>query len=92
VKLCVSLALSAVTCVVVLVSPSTVAAQATVNDPNLSVSSIVAPGGLSLPTGFRFLGASPNDLFAIEKDTGRVQRVTSGVVSTVLDLNVSNDS
>ena len=37
------------------------------------------PAALTLPIGIAFLGA--DDLFVIEKDSGRVQRVTGGVVS-----------
>jgi aldose sugar dehydrogenase len=59
------------------------------DDPNLSLSLVVPMGALSLPTQIRFLGA--NDLLVTEKNTGRVRRVTNGVVSStnVLDLNVS---
>jgi glucose/arabinose dehydrogenase len=56
-------------------------------DPALGVRT--AASGLALPTGVVFL--SSNDWFVIEKNTGRVQRVRNGVVSsTVLDLAVNN--
>lgn len=55
-------------------------------DPALSVRT--AASGLTTPIGLAFLGA--NDMFVIEKDTGRVQRVTNGIIqSTVLDLAVN---
>jgi glucose/arabinose dehydrogenase len=38
----------------------------------------------------RFLG--PDDLFVIEKDSGKVKRVHGGVVDEVLDLGVANNS
>jgi glucose/arabinose dehydrogenase len=58
-------------------------------DPNLTVRTVV--GGLALPTSIAFLGS--NDFFVLEKNTGKVQRVTNGAVSsTVLDLAVNNAS
>jgi glucose/arabinose dehydrogenase len=47
--------------------------------------------GLTTPVGVAFLG--PDDMLVIEKNTGRVKRVISGVVrSVVLDLAVNNAS
>ncbi|MEP6637332.1 MAG: PQQ-dependent sugar dehydrogenase, partial [Acidobacteriota bacterium] len=58
-------------------------------DPNLSVRTVVT--GLSQPTCMAFIG--PNDFLILEKDTGKVRRVTNGVIqSTVLDLAVNNAS
>ncbi len=58
-------------------------------DPNLSVKTVVS--GLSQPTSMAFIGN--NDFFVLEKNTGKVQRVTNGVVqSTVLDLAVNSAS
>jgi hypothetical protein len=58
-------------------------------EPTLGVRTAVA--GLNMPIGLAFLGA--NDMFVIEKDTGRVQRVVNGAVTgTVLDLGVNNNS
>jgi len=58
-------------------------------DPRLGVRTAVA--GLNMPIGLAFLGA--NDMFVIEKDSGRVQRVVNGTVTgTVLDLGVNNNS
>jgi glucose/arabinose dehydrogenase len=58
-------------------------------DENLAVRTVVA--GLNQPTTMAFIGA--NDLFVLEKATGRVQRVTNGAVSaTVLDLAVNSAS
>ncbi|HZN05387.1 MAG TPA: PQQ-dependent sugar dehydrogenase, partial [Pyrinomonadaceae bacterium] len=58
-------------------------------DPNLTVSTVVS--GLDQPTSMAFLAA--NDFFVLERATGRVRRVTNGVVAgTVLDLAVNNAS
>ena len=58
-------------------------------DPNLTVSTVVS--GLDQPTTMAFLAA--NDFFVLERATGKVQRVTNGVVSsTALDLPVNNAS
>jgi aldose sugar dehydrogenase len=58
-------------------------------DPSLQVRTLVS--GLSLPVAIAFLGA--NDLLVLEKETGRVKRVTGGsVVATVLDLGVNRNS
>src|SRR5919201_113847 len=64
-------------------------AAPSVVDPNLTVRTVV--GGLALPTSIAFLGS--NDFLVLEKNTGKVQRVTNGgVTSTVLDLAVNNAS
>src|SRR5215472_8618477 len=58
-------------------------------DPNLSVKTVVT--GLSQPTSMAFIG--PNDFLVLEKDTGKVQRVTNGVLQgPVLDLAVNSAS
>ncbi len=58
----------------------------TVLAPNLAVRTLVA--GLVTPMGMAFIG--PNDVLVLEKNTGKVQRVTNGtVVGTVLDLAVN---
>jgi glucose/arabinose dehydrogenase len=58
-------------------------------EPSLDVRPVVT--GLALPTSFAFLG--PSDMLVLEKDTGRVRRVTNGnIVATVLDLGVNNNS
>ena len=44
-------------------------------DSRLAVRTVVS--GLALPIGIAFLG--PNDMFVLEKDTGRVIRVVNGV-------------
>jgi hypothetical protein len=55
-------------------------------DSRLGVRTVV--GGLVTPTSIAFLG--PNDILAIEKNTGRVQRVVNGTIQgTVLDLAVN---
>ena len=54
--------------------------------PGLAVQTVVS--GLSAPTTLAFIGA--HDLLVLEKNTGRVQRVTGGAVQgTVLDLAVN---
>jgi glucose/arabinose dehydrogenase len=61
----------------------------TVLDPNLAVRTVVA--GLTQPTALEFLG--PDDFLILEKATGRVKRVTGGVVrGIVLDLAVNSGS
>src|SRR6185436_9255466 len=58
-------------------------------DPNLVVSTVVS--GLNQPTTMAFLG--PNDLFVLEKASGKVLRVVNGAIqSTVLDLVVNSGS
>ncbi|HEX3083747.1 MAG TPA: PQQ-dependent sugar dehydrogenase, partial [Pyrinomonadaceae bacterium] len=68
-------------------SPSTGPAM---TDPNLSVKTVVS--GLSQPTSMAFIGN--NDFFVFEKNTGKVQRVTNGVIqnSPPLDLAVNSGS
>lgn len=58
-------------------------------DPNLTVRTVVT--GLAQPTTMAFIGN--NDLFVLEKASGRVQRVTNGTIAgTVLDLPVNSAS
>jgi glucose/arabinose dehydrogenase len=57
-------------------------------DPKLSVRTVVS--GLVTPTSMAFLGR--DDMLVLEKQTGKVQRVTHGTVQTVLDLAVNNAS
>jgi len=58
-------------------------------DPALTVRTLVS--GLDLPIAVAFL--DDDDLLVLEKDSGRVRRVTGGVVgATVLDLGVNNQS
>jgi aldose sugar dehydrogenase len=58
-------------------------------DANLTVRTALT--GLTQPTGFAFL--APNDLFVIEKSTGRVRHFLNGVDrGTVLDLAVNSAS
>ncbi|MFL5919115.1 MAG: PQQ-dependent sugar dehydrogenase [Gaiellaceae bacterium] len=67
------------------------AAQAgpTMLDPNLTVRTVVS--GLTTPSSIAFLG--PNDMLVLEKNTGKVLRVTNGAVQNVaLDLSVNNAS
>ena len=54
--------------------------------PDLAVRTVVS--GLSTPTTLAFIGAQ--DMLVLEKNTGRVQRVTGGALQgTVLDLAVN---
>jgi glucose/arabinose dehydrogenase len=65
------------------------AAEPTLLDPSLRLRTVVT--NLITPTSIAFIGA--NDMLVLEKDTGRVLRVTNGVVQgTVLDLSVNNFS
>jgi glucose/arabinose dehydrogenase len=58
-------------------------------DPTLRVRTVVS--GLELPIAMAFL--DDDDLLVLEKDTGRVKRVTAGVIGvTVLDLGVNSNS
>jgi glucose/arabinose dehydrogenase len=66
--------------------PARAEAAPSVVDQNLAVRTTVS--GLTTPISIAFLG--PNDLFVLEKDTGKVQHVVDGAVqSTVLDLAVN---
>ena len=75
---------------VFLFSAISVFSQPEVLAPNLAVRTVVSD--LSQPTGIAFLGA--NDFLVTEKASGRVKRVTNGVVrsSPVLDLAVNSAS
>lgn len=77
-------------CVAALIAaPAATAAAPTVIDPGLQVGT--AASGLVTPVGMAFIGA--NDMFVLEKNSGRVQRVAGGAVqSTVLDLAVNSAS
>jgi glucose/arabinose dehydrogenase len=68
---------------------SVVSAQ-TLADPNLRVTEWV--NGLSQPTAMAFIG--PNDLLVLQKNDGRVRRVTNGVLQSgeVLDVRVDRES
>lgn len=70
-------------------SAAALASGPMVRDRNLQVRTVV--DGLITPTTMAFLG--PDDFLVLEKNTGRVQRVTGGAVQgTVLDLAVNNAS
>ena len=65
------------------------AATPTMLDPNLTVSTVVT--GLDQPTSLAFLGL--NDFLALEKATGKVQRIVNGAIQgAVLDLPVNSAS
>jgi glucose/arabinose dehydrogenase len=69
--------------------PSAAQTGPTLVDPALRLTTVFS--GLALPTSIAFLGE--NDLLVLEKDTGRVVRVTNGVDrGAVLDLSVNNFS
>jgi glucose/arabinose dehydrogenase len=92
-KLRASLAVAAVVLVggVLVGTPVQAGAQAapagpTMLDPSLTVRTVVS--GLTTPTSIAFLG--PSDMLVLEKNTGKVLRVTNGVVQgVVLDLSVN---
>jgi aldose sugar dehydrogenase len=68
---------------------SVAGAAPALRDPNLQVTTVVT--GITQATSFAFIGA--NDFLILEKATGRVKRVTNGVVvATVLDLPVNSNS
>ncbi len=61
----------------------------TLLDPDLSVAVVVS--GLQVPIAMAFIG--PDDILVTEKSSGRVKRVTGGVVTgVVLDLAVNSAS
>ncbi len=61
----------------------------TMLDPALTVRTVAS--GFTTPTSIAFIG--PNDMLVVEKNTGKVVRVTDGVVQgTVLDLSVNSNS
>ena len=64
------------------------ASAQTLADADLRVEPVV--NGLALPTAMEFIG--PDDFLVCEKDTGRLRRVTGGLIGpVVLDLPVAND-
>jgi aldose sugar dehydrogenase len=70
-------------------APGGTAQAQTLLDPGLAVATVV--GGLSQPIAMAFIG--PDDFLVTEKASGRVQRVTGGVVQgPVLDLAVNSSS
>jgi aldose sugar dehydrogenase len=62
----------------------------TLTDTSLTITQIVS--GLNTPTAMAFIGS--NDFLVLEKDLGRVRRVTNGTLQTspVLDVPVDNTS
>jgi glucose/arabinose dehydrogenase len=71
-------------------APANLQAQPTMLDPNLAVRTVVS--GLTQPTSMAFIG--PSDFLVLEKASGKVRRVTSGVLqaTAVLDLAVNSAS
>ena len=73
-------------------APSPISAQAaagpTILHPLLDVRPVVQ--GLNVPTSIAFLG--PDELFVLEKNSGRVLHVDEGAVEEVLDLSVNSNS
>jgi aldose sugar dehydrogenase len=77
--------------ILLLAASSHVQAQTgpTMLDPNLAVRTVEL--GLTQPTSMAFIG--PSDFLVLEKASGKVRRVTNGVVqATVLDLAVNSGS
>lgn len=59
----------------------------TVVDPALTVTPVITSGGpISRPVAFTFIG--PNDLLVCSQHTGQVRRVTNGVVSPTVALDL----
>jgi glucose/arabinose dehydrogenase len=89
-KLCTDLKFIA--CVIAVCAHATLNAQPSTPslvDPNLRLRTVVS--GLEQPTSMAFLG--DGDILILEKASGRVKRVTGGVVTaTVLDLAVNSGS
>lgn len=71
---------------------TTSGAAQTVNDQSLLVERLLPLSSLELPTNMAFIG--PTDVLVNEKNSGRVLRVTDGVLqaSPVLDLPVNSSS
>jgi aldose sugar dehydrogenase len=70
-------------------TPDVYGQNPSVVDPNLVVRTVI--DSLETPISIAFLGT--DDFFVLEKDTGKVKRVVSGVVQgTVLDLAVNNNT
>jgi aldose sugar dehydrogenase len=61
-----------------------------IKDTNLQINTVAK--GLSKPTSMAFLG--PNDILALEKDTGFVKRIKNGIIlpAPLLDVNVAISS
>jgi len=57
-------------------------------DPNLTVQTVVT--GLSQPTSMAFIGN--NDFLVLEKNTGKVQRVTNGIIQSPAPLDLAVNS
>jgi len=76
--------------IVLILSAEVVWGAPILTDPGLSVRQVVA--GLSAPTTMAFIGV--NDFLVLQKNDGRVRRVTAGVLQSaaVLDLNVDGQS
>jgi glucose/arabinose dehydrogenase len=70
-----------------LLAPLRALAQ-TVTDSTLSVTPVVS--GLSQPTSMEFV--APTDFLVLEKATGIVRRVTNGVLSPTIALDVPVNS
>ncbi|MGI8907893.1 MAG: PQQ-dependent sugar dehydrogenase [Candidatus Sumerlaeaceae bacterium] len=63
---------------------------ATVTDPSLTVENVIISGTISSATCMAFIGN--NDILVGEKATGRVKRVTNGVVQGTIALDLPVDS
>jgi glucose/arabinose dehydrogenase len=66
---------------------ATAFAQPVINDLNLTVS--VAVTGLTQPTSMAFIG--PDDFLVLQKNDGKVMRVTNGVLNPIPVLDVDVD-
>jgi glucose/arabinose dehydrogenase len=59
----------------------------TVTDPNLTVTAILTPGSLDVPTTMAFVG--PDDFLVLERASGKVRRVLNGVLQGTVALDVA---
>jgi glucose/arabinose dehydrogenase len=73
-----------------LLSRSSVVAAPVLKDPALVINEVAS--GLNLPTTMAFIG--PDDILVLQKNDGRVRRVSGGILqaSAVLDVNVDASS
>jgi glucose/arabinose dehydrogenase len=76
-------------CLLIVASAAPALAQ-TLTDPHLAVAPVLATGSLNQPTSMEFV--APNDFLVLEKATGIVRRVTNGVLSPTIALDVAVNS
>jgi glucose/arabinose dehydrogenase len=62
----------------------------TIDDPDLTVTPLLATGTFNQPTSMAFV--APNDFLVLEKSTGRVRRVLGGVLQSTIALDLAVNS